>query len=242
MIRQLPKLSLPSYFKQGQADVDSLEELPEVKIYDIITESTPLNSEGNTMQLQLYQRDSDTNEGQRELHGRLVLTTKSMPDEQDLKFGFMFAEDAQNGVYDGLQVRIRRNAANQTPSFRPMDITSTQRPNVFADKATFEQDKSHDWVILEEESSVACENVGQCEYSVVFMRNFQTGDEVHDIAIEKGEERSYALTGFYQAHAQSDQRLTHIGQSQEMFILMGASNFAASSLLAAASLIAFCSF
>lgn len=45
MIRQLPKLSAPSFIAT-QNEVDS-----NVKIYDLITEATTLNSEGNTMQL-----------------------------------------------------------------------------------------------------------------------------------------------------------------------------------------------
>ena len=48
----------------------------DMKIYDLITASTLNNTEGNTMQLQLFQKDSEVNEGVRELHGRLVLSTE----------------------------------------------------------------------------------------------------------------------------------------------------------------------
>lgn len=50
MIRQLPTLTLPSFINQSA----NLNSATDIKIYDIITESTPLNSEGNTMQLQLF--------------------------------------------------------------------------------------------------------------------------------------------------------------------------------------------
>ena len=54
-----------------------------IKIYDVITEATTLNSAGNTMQLQLFQRDSeqcDQESCERELHGRLVLNTEKLPE------------------------------------------------------------------------------------------------------------------------------------------------------------------
>lgn len=58
----------------------------------MITASTANNSEGNTMQMQLFHKDSDVNEGARELHGRLTLVTENLPDKQDLNFGFMFTD------------------------------------------------------------------------------------------------------------------------------------------------------
>ena len=57
-----------------------------------------------------------------------------------------------------------------------------------------------------------CNAQGRCEFSVVFVRKLSTGDESHDIALEKGEERQYALTGFYRALS-NEKRVTHIGQS-----------------------------
>ena len=92
MIRQLPKLSLP-FFKSSDKSTGGLDKATDMKIYDLITASTINNTEGNTMQLQLFQKDSEVNEGVRELHGRLVLNTEQMPDKQDLKFGFVFTND-----------------------------------------------------------------------------------------------------------------------------------------------------
>lgn len=80
MLRQLPKLSLPSFMKSSQSEIEPMGESANVKIYDLITASTPLNAEGNTMQLQLFHMDSQVNEGQRELHGNLILNTESLPD------------------------------------------------------------------------------------------------------------------------------------------------------------------
>ena len=45
MIRQLPKLTVPSFVTNDNS-IDN-----NIKIYDVITEATTLNSEGNTMQL-----------------------------------------------------------------------------------------------------------------------------------------------------------------------------------------------
>jgi len=102
--------------------------------------------------------------------------------------------------------------------------------------------KPSDWVIKDEESAATCSADGECEFSVVFVRSFATGDEAQDITIEKGEERQYALTGFYKALGQ-DNRVTHIGQSQEMFILTGAVSYvAASALLTASAFLALASF
>ena len=47
MIRQLPRLSLPSF-------LSSTDSASDVKIYDIITDATAHNSEGNAMQLTLF--------------------------------------------------------------------------------------------------------------------------------------------------------------------------------------------
>ena len=78
MLRYLPKLSLPSFMKSGSIDksVQLDNTATDMKIYDLITASTLNNTEGNTMQLQLFQKDSEVNEGVRELHGRLVLSTE----------------------------------------------------------------------------------------------------------------------------------------------------------------------
>lgn len=111
MIRQLPKLALPKFIQNHSGSSQDLvqvnTEATDVKIYDVITPATVNNSEGNSMQLQLFHMDSEVNEGVRELHGRIVLTTESLPDKQDLKFGFMFSNDSKDGKYDGLQVTTK---------------------------------------------------------------------------------------------------------------------------------------
>lgn len=95
MIRQLPRLAMPKFIQNhtGAASSEPITTATDVKIYDVITPSTLNNSEGNSMQLQLFQKDSEVNEGVRELHGRIVLTTESLPDKQALRFGFMFASN-----------------------------------------------------------------------------------------------------------------------------------------------------
>ena len=45
------------------------------------------------MQLQLSQKDSEVNEGVRELHGRVILNTENLPDKQEMKLGFLISED-----------------------------------------------------------------------------------------------------------------------------------------------------
>ena len=124
MIRQLPKLSLPSFIQKytGEALAEvHTNAATDTKIYDMITASTVNNSEGNTMQLQLFSKDSDVNEGVRELHGRLTLNTINLPDKQDLGFGFMFT-DSEAGKYDGIQVMTRVHHELQTSKFAQIDI------------------------------------------------------------------------------------------------------------------------
>ena len=96
-------------------------------------------------------------------------------------------------------------------------------------------DTQHDWVVLEDESSVTCEDVGRCEFSIAFVRNFNTLDEKHDIALIDGEEHKYAFTAFYRAKSFTSGDVTHIGQSQDIYDLMGAINAITSSALVAAS-------
>ena len=110
MIRQLPKLSIPKLIASQRGLFDAFNDESDVKIYDVITDSTQKNSEGNTMQLQLHQKDSEVNEGVRELHGRIVLNTESLPDQQDLKFGFLFSNGEQEGRFDGLQLSMKMDA------------------------------------------------------------------------------------------------------------------------------------
>lgn len=119
MIRQLPKLSVPAFVKNFSSTEESapINTASDVKIYDVITPSTLNNSEGNTMQLQLFHKDSDLNEGVRELHGRLTLKTEQLPDKQDLNFGFVFASDAETTFFDGLQVLTRVDSERQTQRF-----------------------------------------------------------------------------------------------------------------------------
>ena len=96
MIRQLPKISIPSFMQKYTGETiepaAQTNAATNVKIYDMITASTVNNAEGNTMQLQLFQKDSEVNEGVRELHGRITLNTENLPDKQDLSFGFMFTD------------------------------------------------------------------------------------------------------------------------------------------------------
>ena len=109
-----------------------------MKIYDLITASTVNNTEGNTMQLQLFQKDSEVNEGVRELHGRLVLNTEQMPDKQDLKFGFVFTSDETENKYDGLEIlakaKVNEDNGGYSWVFYHNDISTTQKPNVFNDE------------------------------------------------------------------------------------------------------------
>ena len=235
MIRQLPKISIPSFMQKYTGEVAAAHDhtATDVKIYDMITASTLNNAEGNTMQLQLFQKDSDVNEGVRELHGRITLNTENLPDKQDLSFGFMFA-DSQTGQYDGLQVVTRVHHELLTGKFAHLDISSDTRPDVF-NYDPMPMDTQHDWVVLEDESSVTCEDVGRCEFSIAFVRNFNTLDEKHDIALIDGEEHEYAFTAFYRAKSFTSGDVTHIGQSQDIYVLMGAINAITSSALVAAS-------
>jgi hypothetical protein len=240
MIRQLPKLSLPSFIQKytGEApeEVHSHTNATDVKIYDMITASTVNNSEGNTMQLQLFQKDSEINEGVRELHGRITLNTENLPDKQDLNFGFMFTDSQSGSKYDGLQVLTRVHHEfneGRKQKFAHIDVSSTSKPDIY--DVDIQRDSQHDWVILEDESSVTCEDVGRCEFSVAFVRNFDTMDTKQDIAFQEGEEHEYAFTGFYRAKSIANGDITHIGQSQEMFILCGALNVLTSTTLAVAS-------
>ena len=67
--------------------------------------------------------------------------------------------------------------------------------------------------MLDEESSIVCEDMGKCELNVAFFRKFNTADEVFDIAISEAEERQYAFSGFYVFKDIAEDRITHIGQS-----------------------------
>ena len=201
MIRQLPKLSLPFFQSRGADKSADLDKATDMKIYDLITASTINNTEGNTMQLQLFQKDSEVNEGVRELHGRLVLNTEEMPDKQDLKFGFVFTNDEQETKYDGLEVTAKAKGDEElrsyTWTFSHKDISATQKPNIFNDEDDIVADTQNDWVVLHDESSVKCEDSGKCEIIVAFIRNFNTMDQDTDIAINQDEENMYALLGYY---------------------------------------------
>ena len=54
------------------------------------------------------------------------------------------------------------------------------------------------------------------------MRNFDTLDADGDIALEMGEENEFALVGFYHAADARTGQVSQAGQSQDLYILMGA--------------------
>lgn len=182
MIRQLPKMTLPSVFNNEEARMNNASD---IKIYDVITPSTANNTEGNTMQLQLFQKDSAAIDPVRQLHGRLTLNTESLPDNQDIKFGFMFSsQETDNSKYDGLELKVKKvSADSSTPvTFQHKDISAEDRPDIFSG-ARFKGEKQNDWVVIEEDSYAVCEEPGRCELSVAFVRNFDTLDHENDIAL-----------------------------------------------------------
>lgn len=97
-------------------------------------------------------------------------------------------KDPQSGKYDGLELLTRVHHELLTGKFTYMDISSDSRPDIYSADNSFPLDTQHDWVVIEDESSVTCEDVGRCEFSVAFVRNFNTLDDKHDIALVEGEE------------------------------------------------------
>ena len=232
MIRQLPKLTVPSFVRDTKTNMAATAEGgADVKIYDIITEATSFNTEGNSLQLQLFHKDSEEANGERQLHGRLVLSAKRQPQDQDLSFGFAFAESDKKDFFDGLSVQAKVNNPWNT-QFTAIDIHSAERPNIEKSGPTAEQNS--DWLLREKESTQQCDSELNCEYSVVFVRKFITGDSADDIDLVMGEERNYSLTGFYR-FTDKEKRVTSIGQSSDMSVLMGAFNALTVSYVAASA-------
>ena len=138
MIRQLPKLTVPSFVRDTKTNMAATAEGgADVKIYDIITDATSFNTEGNSLQLQLFQKDSEEANGERQLHGRLVLTAKSLPQDQDLSFGFAFAESDKKDFFDGLNITAKVNNP-WNKQFTAVDISSAERPNIETSAPTAE--------------------------------------------------------------------------------------------------------
>ena len=121
----------------------------------------------------------------------------------------MFSSDSESGKYDGLQVHTRVSHNEQSQRFKHSDITTMEKPDIFAHNGF--EDSQNDWSIISEESSVTCEAVGRCEFSVAFVRNFNTNDDEQDITLIEGVENEYALQGFYCATDVASGHVTHIG-------------------------------
>ena len=172
MIRQLPKLSIP--YLNNEAAQGSASD---VKVYDVITSTTTNNTEGNTMQLALYHADSETNETDRELHGRLTLNTESLPDMQEVRIGFAFTSEENAGKYDGLEIKTTLDAssADERQKFVHRDISMGEKPDIYNESA-ISKDKKNDWTLLRDDSWAVCDESGRCEISVAFVRNFDTKD------------------------------------------------------------------
>jgi len=122
-----------------------------------------------------------------------------------------------------------------------MDISTTQPLDIYSGKM-FQTDAQSDWVLIPEESTISCEDVGKCNFDVAFVRNLNTLDVEEDIAFTDGEERLYAFKGFYAANDIAKGHLTHAGQSNEFYILMGAQSMMSSTLLALAAAFTLASF
>ena len=150
MTRLLTLLAAPclaqEFSETAKKTTPAIETLNNGKVYDLITKNTTMNSEGNTLQLQLAQIDSTEVQGGRELHGRLTLRTERLPSSQEMSFGFAFAEYGKRDLFDGLQVTTYLDSARNN-TFVPVDIASWQRPNIFSDVDTFIVDETPDWDI-----------------------------------------------------------------------------------------------
>ena len=69
-------------------------------LYELIGEDSIDSEEGYSLTVQLYYKTRE----KRELHGNLLLTTKNLQDNQNIKFGWVFTDDQAEGHYDGLHV------------------------------------------------------------------------------------------------------------------------------------------
>ena len=85
------------------------------------------------------------------------------------------------------------------------------------------------------DSNIECEDVGLCTITIAFARNFDTLDTSNDIAFEVGEEREYSVVGFYEATDSATSSVTHVGQSNDMYIFAGALSSLSCSALALAT-------
>ena len=176
---------------------------PDDKIlYDQITKDTFDSEDGYQLTLQLYYKTRE----KRELHGNLLLTTKDLPDNVDVKFGFLMTEDQTEGQYDGMHVETQYitrylESDDFQFDFRGFDIWTRRRPDIIQSGATvFElpPERLQDFNINPVKCFKECdEQTGICRFNAHFWRYFETGDG-SDIQLSEDDDKVVYMMGYFE--------------------------------------------
>jgi hypothetical protein len=140
-----------------------------MKTYQLIGMNTQNNPDLADLQLQIYSKDNAENPQQRELHGNLVLSTIGLPDKSKISTGFLFRmQNSQEEKWDGLSVQVDYDHANRAfPEFRHSDLEVTGKPDSM-DIFSNDSSGSNDWQISGSKSSIKCDMVGDCTFTIHF--------------------------------------------------------------------------
>ena len=139
-----------------------------------------------------------------ELHGNLTLRTKDLPDNTNVKFGWLFTDAHDPGHYDGLHVETeydesRLEEEDFQADFRGYDVWTDERPDIIEGKANVLElpiDRKQNFNINPVKCYKRCEN-GVCTFNAHFWRYFETKDN-KDYQFDPLDDKTFNMLGYYE--------------------------------------------
>lgn len=196
-------------------------------LYELINEETIDADSGYSLTLQLYYKTRE----KRELHGNLLLTTKDLGDNHNIKFGWLFTDDQDKGHYDGLYVETEyfseliEDEEGHGSDFRGFDVWTELRPDPIDNDVNVLElplDRRQDFNLNPVKCFKKCTPDGVCQFNAHFWRYFDSGDYWTDYVLDENEDKTFYVLGYYQAHSlEGSQKRTASGLSDDIMVKIG---------------------
>ena len=141
------------------------------------------------------------------MQGNLTLITRDLPDEQNLKFGFLFTDDQRAGHYDGLHVEtnfVKSELPDESHqmAFTGYDVWTDTRPDTIMRGASVLElpiDRLNNYTINKMKSHKRCGMDGVCEINAHFWRFFETADP-KDFQLSETFDKEFHIMGYYESY------------------------------------------
>jgi hypothetical protein len=173
----LPKFLMDTAYPMVQGAGHSTND-NDAKMYSMITAINEDNTDGTTMNLELYYKDNSSTD-ERELHGNMIMTTSKVEENSIVSVGFVLTQD-DSDYWDGVKISFalnpELNAAQTVFSIQDL-YQQGELGDLMADGVSSlpGDTVSADWQIHAHKSKIDCDDNG-CSFNIHFMRAFDTTD------------------------------------------------------------------